>query len=184
LLNRISDHFPVFFSIDYSPKKSPVHSTITYRDFSVNNVNQFVNSLHLEDWANVISCNDPNVALDNFTLTFKANHSKFFAKKERRFNKNIDKKEKWMTKGLLTSRLKKLELSKMCSQTPTPENFTRFKLFCNMYNRLIRISRKIFYEEQLSANKNNLRKTWQILNDALNPNPHCFIDITKATACG
>jgi hypothetical protein len=168
LLNRISDHFPIFFSIDYPKKKSPVHSTVTYCDFSPNNVNQFVNSLHLEDWNNVISCNDPNVALDNFTLTFKANHSAFFTKKERRFNKNIDKKEKWMTKGLLTSRLKKFELSKICSHTPTPDNVTRFKLFRNMYNRLIRISRKMFFEEQLSANKNNLRKTWQILNDALN----------------
>jgi hypothetical protein len=73
-----------------------------------------------------------------------------------------------MTKGLLTSRLKKFKLSKICSHTPTPDNITRFKLFRNMYNRLIRISRKMFFEEQLSANKNNLRKTWQILNDALN----------------
>jgi hypothetical protein len=26
----------------------------------------------------------------------------------------------------------------------------------------------MYYEKQLSANKNDLRKTWQVLNDALN----------------
>jgi hypothetical protein len=168
LLNRISDHFPIFFTINHSLKKPPVHSNITYRDFSDNNVNQFVNSLLLEDWANVLSCNNPNEALDNFISIFKANHSKFFAEKIRRFNKNYDKKEKWMTKGLLISRLKKLELSKICSNSPSPSNTARFKIYRNLYNRLIHLSRKMYYEKQLSANKNDLRKTWQILNDALN----------------
>jgi hypothetical protein len=36
----------------------------------------------------------------------------------------------------------------------------------------------MFYQEQLLANKNNLRKTWQILNDALN-NPKSKQKISK-----
>jgi hypothetical protein len=168
LLSRISDHFPILFTIDSISKNPPCHNVVTYRDFSEHNVRQFVNSLMIEDWNNVLNCNDPNDSLNNFLSIFKAHHTSFFSPKTKRFNKNFDKKEKWMTSGLLVSRLKKLELSKLCSCTPSPENSNRYKSYRNMYNRLVRISRKSYYEEQLTLNKNNLRKTWQILNDALN----------------
>jgi hypothetical protein len=116
----------------------------------------------------VLSCNDPNESLNKFTSIFKAQHSQFFSPRTKRFNKNIDKKEKWMTTGLLVSRLKKLELAKIHSCSPTPVNNDRYKVYRNLYNRLIRISRKMYYEKVLSDNKNNLRKTWQILYEALN----------------
>jgi hypothetical protein len=51
---------------------------------------------------------------------------------------------------------------------PSPVNTTRYKSYRNLFNRLVRLSRKMYYEEQLSANISNLRKTWQILNEALN----------------
>jgi hypothetical protein len=108
LLSRISDHFPVFFTIDRTCKTSPTHDTITFRDFSDNNVRQFNNSLLLVDWNMVLSCNDPNESLNKFTSIFKTQHSQFFSPRTKRFNKNIDKKEKWMTTGLLVSRLKNL----------------------------------------------------------------------------
>jgi hypothetical protein len=167
-MSRISDHFPVFFTIDHLYRNLPVHNLVTLRDFSENNVRRFTNSLLLENWANVFNCNDPNDSLNNFMLTFKNRHSQFFSPRVRRFNKNINKKEKWMTTGLLISRLKKLELAKNCSYMPSPVNTTRYKSYRNLFNRLVRLSRKMYYEEQLSANISNLRKTWQILNEALN----------------
>jgi hypothetical protein len=109
---------------------------------------------------------------------FKARHHEFFSVKVRRFNKNFNKKEKWMTTGLLVFRLKKLEFASICSSTPSPLNTAHYKSYRNLYNRIVRLSRKMFYQEQLLANKNNLWKTWQILNDALN-NPKSKQKISK-----
>jgi hypothetical protein len=106
LLSQISDHFPVFFTIDRTSYTVPSHNVITFHDFSDNNVRQFSNSLLLEDWNSVLSCDDPDQALANFTTIFKNRHKQFFSPRTKRFNKNIDRKEKWMTTGLMTSRLK------------------------------------------------------------------------------
>jgi hypothetical protein len=146
----------------------PVHNLITYRDFSDANMNRFTNSLFLEDWANVLNCNDPNESLNNFMTSFKSKHNEFFSPKTKRFNKNVNKKEKWMTTGLLISRLKKLELSKICSLSPSAVNTNRYKQYRNLYNKTVRLSCKLYYNDELLINKNNLKKTWQILNEALN----------------
>jgi Reverse transcriptase (RNA-dependent DNA polymerase) len=129
---------------------------------------KFINSLVLSDWRDVTECNDPNASFNNFISTFKNSHSKFFLPKTKRFNKNFNKKEKWMTTGLLTSRLNKLELAKKLSLEPSLANSVIYKTYRNMYNRLIRVARKLYFERELLSNVSNLRKTWQILYEALN----------------
>ena len=34
-----------------------------------------------------------------------------------------------------------------------------------MYNRTLRNSKKLYYQNQLEENHNNIKKTWQILHD-------------------
>jgi Reverse transcriptase (RNA-dependent DNA polymerase) len=168
LLSRISDHFPIVFTVNQSKIKSCNHNYVTTRDFSACNVTRFTNSLVLSDWNPVLSCNDSDSALDKFTVTFKTLHEQFFAPKVKRFNKNVNKKEKWMTNGLLKSRLTKLKLAKNCSLNTSVANTSLYKNFRNMYNRLIRLSHKLYFEQELLANSKNLRKTWQLLYEALN----------------
>jgi hypothetical protein len=73
-----------------------------------------------------------------------------------------------MTTRLLVSRLKKLELAKKFSIDPSLVNSALYKNYQNMYNRLIRVARKLYFERELSSNTSNLRKTWQLLYDTLN----------------
>jgi hypothetical protein len=84
-----------------------------------------------------------------------------------KFNKNIHKKEPWITKGILTSRLTKFELEKNHSINPTHGNWTQFKTYRNIYNKVIRASKKQHYCNSLEANSKNLKKTWSILNEVL-----------------
>jgi hypothetical protein len=73
-----------------------------------------------------------------------------------------------MTTQLLISRLKKLELAKKFSIDPSLVNSAQYKTYQNMYNHLIRDARKLYFERELSSNISNLRKTWQLLYEALN----------------
>lgn len=67
----------------------------------------------------------------------------------------------------MVSRRKKLELSAISIKTPTPLNKEKFKNYKNMYNKVIREAKKLYYAQALKENKSNLKKTWEILREAL-----------------
>jgi len=73
-----------------------------------------------------------------------------------------------MTQGLLTSRITKNKLSTLASKIPTALNKQNFVNYRNTYNNLIRAAKKLHFSRALLANTKNLRKTWGILNEALN----------------
>jgi hypothetical protein len=58
-----------------------------------------------------------------------------------------------MTSGLLVSRRTKVNLLKISLVDPSPENKLKFKLYRNLYNKLIRIAKKSDISNKLEANK-------------------------------
>ena len=72
-----------------------------------------------------------------------------------------------MTKGLLKSRLKKLKLVDIKRKNPTEENINRYKRYRNVYNKLIRAAKQLYYKSALEMHKHDLKKSWQILREAL-----------------
>jgi Reverse transcriptase (RNA-dependent DNA polymerase) len=73
-----------------------------------------------------------------------------------------------MTSGLLVSRSNKLKLAKLCFSSPSAINNQNYKNFRNIYNSLIRKSKKLYYANILETNAKNLKKTWSVLNEAIN----------------
>jgi len=73
-----------------------------------------------------------------------------------------------MTQGLLISKTTKNKLSSLASKIPTALNKENFVNYRNAYNNLIRAAKKLHFSRALLANTKNLRKTWGILNEALN----------------
>ena len=48
---------------------------------------------------------------------------------------------------------------------PTIENKDIYTNFRNSYDRILRISKQLYYQNQLEENQNNIKKTWQILHE-------------------
>ena len=111
ITTRISDHFPIVFFRD-TPKNESKPKFITKQDFSDQNVNKFSNLIKNIKWQNVTQELDPNHSFKMFSEQFDTFHSNFFAPKRIKFNQSLHKKEKWMTAGILESRLTKLDLQK------------------------------------------------------------------------
>jgi hypothetical protein len=61
-----------------------------------------------------------------------------------------------------------MDLAKKCFNEPSIDNNLQYKKYRNLYNKLIRISKKTYYEEALNANICNSKKTWDILNEVIN----------------
>jgi hypothetical protein len=141
LVSKISDHFPIFFSLQINKPKAK-HNFVTCRDFSEPNINQFFNQLSITDWSPAINCEDAEASFNNFLKIYNQHHNLFFKPRNPRFNKNVHKIEKWMTTGLLTSRKTKLYLAKICFINPSQQANEKYNNYLNMYNKLVRTSKK------------------------------------------
>ena len=133
IVNRISDHFPIFHVLPLTRPKLPnkfYHS----RDFSANNVATFNNSLQQLGWGEVLDSGDTQQCANIFFSQFTDLFNLHFPLLRKQFNKNFNKIERWMTNGLLNSRRTKLKLCYTSVKIPTTENITKFKMYRNLYN--------------------------------------------------
>lgn len=123
--------------------------------------------LLVADWESTMTCDDPQLAyssmFDTFTNIF--NEQMPIAKikhKEHKHNKL------WLTKGILTSIRYK---NKLYSQTlSNSQQIDQYRKYKNKLNHIMRIAEKQYYKNLLDTNKNDLKKTWKILNKIINKN--------------
>ena len=148
LVSDISDHFFTFASLEPKETKT-VHNIIKYRDFSLTNMNEFRTTLHSINWAHVTSINDVNLSFDEFFATFQNLFDIFFPTKTKKFNKNHMPVNNFMTKGLLTSRNIKNNLHLKYLKNRDPLIYEQYKKYRNLYNKLIRESRRLTVEKKL-----------------------------------
>ena len=73
-----------------------------------------------------------------------------------------------MTKGLLVSRSRKILLHKLSLKNPSPNSIQLYKNFCNTYSRILKASKKIYFQNQLIKHQSDCKKTWEILRKAIN----------------
>ena len=72
-----------------------------------------------------------------------------------------------MTQGLLVSRQSKIKLHKISIQSPNSSNIERYKKFRNLYNTVMRASKKMYFEKNLNLAKKNPKKSWQLIKEAI-----------------
>jgi len=167
VLSKMSDHFPIFLFLNKS-KNSPPSSNILKRDFSQRNIELFKQKLVICEWDDICNIDDTERAYNAFHTKFFNLYNDNFPERAIRFNKNFHKKEPWITAGILVSRRTKNRLAKESFVNPSETNRNNFKQYRNIYNRVIRDAKKAYFHSELIANKNNLKKSWQLLNLALN----------------
>ena len=127
------------------------------------NINQFKEALGALNWQNVLNSNQVDDCYDLFWDDFKSLFDLYLPLTTKKFNKNLHKISDFMTGGLLVSRKRKLELHKLAILNPSQVNLEKYKKFRNLFNSLVRASKKLHYNNQLSANKKNPKKLWDTL---------------------
>jgi len=157
IISDISDHLPNFINVPNYKRKACKNEYTNMRNFSYVNMNGFRENLRNCNWNNVIHNNDVNDSYEIFWNDFSALFDLHFPIKKVKFNKNVHKKNDFMTLGLLTSRNTKNELYK--KTLLNPELFlSHYKKFRNIYNSLIRQSKQIAIDEKFKKFKKNPKK--------------------------
>ena len=180
IIDDISDHFITFLSPKLGKVKSkPQH--VARRIHSSANIANFKTALSNSSWDEVLATNDVESCYTGFWNTYNTLYNHHFPLTKSKFNKNIHKISSFMTKGLLTSRINKLNLQKASILNPTPLNLQLYRDYRNLYNKLVRYSKKLHYESTLSLHANNPKKTWDTLKE-LTTGKHTQIKIDKIVA--
>jgi hypothetical protein len=158
----ISDHLPVFYCCKDLNMQKRAKSRMT-RSFTYENMSAFRDNLRGINWNRVTSKQDVDDALDEFLDTFHTFYELNFPLRKRRFNRNFDRLNGFMTKGLMTSRRQKNVLFNKQIRHPTHENVDGFRRYRNIYNSLLRKSKKLYYDDQINKAKSKPIKLWNIL---------------------
>lgn len=131
-------------------------------------MNRFKNNLSILNWEPLFSFNDTDLAFDYFWDIFNTVFLLHFPEITKTFNKNFHKIQPFMTEGLLTSRLNKNKLHLSLINNPTRENELIYKRYRNIYNTLVRQSKKNHFTAKIENSKNDPKKLWKTLNETLN----------------
>jgi hypothetical protein len=166
ILLDISDHFMNFISMPMSLSNSNpriVENKLT-RDISFINLTNFKNDLGALNWNEVTTLNEVDVCFNAFWDTFSTLFNLHFPLTKFNFNKNRHSKNYFMTTGLLISRARKLELHKKSLIDPARFS-THYREYRNIFNSLIRTSKKLHYDAKFALHAKNPKMIWNLLNE-------------------
>ena len=128
------------------------------------NIEMLLNRLRDLDWTEVANCNGVNTAHSTFHCIF----TKIFniCCPNIRTNANCKSNHKpWLTQGLVNARKKKNNLNKVCLNCGSKEAEMKYKVYKNKLITILRFSEKQYYGSKLVEYVNNLKRTWQLLNE-------------------
>ena len=73
--------------------------------------------------------------------------------------------------GIRNSSINKCRLLRAKILNQTVHNITIYKNYCKVYNKIKRAAKKKYFTESFAQNVNNIKRTWQLLHEALNKKP-------------
>ena len=170
ITSDISDHFITAVSYPDAKNNNKPSATLS-RNFSTANKISFRNTLNALSWTNVYDCDNANLAFNQFFDTFKDFFDIYFPlEPKKRPNKNVSAINDFMTNGLLISRLNKDRLHKKYLTTRSVENLNNYKNYRNIYNSILKASKKLSIGKKLILYKQKPKKVWQIYNELTSGN--------------
>ena len=167
LISDLSDHLPIFYiTMDkLDTKHDPIEQNI--RIINKKTLKKLKDELAKTNWEHITNLENPQEAYDNFMEQFKEIYDTHLPTKKVTLNKINHKKKPWITKGFLISRKKKNILYKRYLKSPSVFNEQKYKKYRNKFNSLKVIAKKNYYQQQLNTAKNNMKKTWSIINELI-----------------
>ena len=163
LVEDLSDHFPVFVFIGKNRSKPKKVPTFEYRKLDTTATDQIRNLLHATDWSPLLSLNiEEQYNFVNNTLKEYINICA--PTKLATIPAKYAIREQWMSKGLLRS---SIHLNKLRKKDIGKSNSIRYKLYRNLYNRLVRIAKANYYATLINKYKGDICQTWKVLNEVI-----------------
>ena len=119
-----------------------------------------------------LHCKNFNKTFDNFVKTTSQIINKHAPLKQLSRKQQKLAKKTWITKGILTSIQKKNIIFQLMLINGNETEKKCFERYSNKLSKLKTLSKKMYFQNELSKCKKKVRKTWEIIKSTL-PNSSC-----------
>jgi hypothetical protein len=164
--NTISDHFPIFISVNLQSVKSASSIDthyIVFRPLSSKGVSSLRNSLSRHDWSFITNTSNVNLDYDNLVSVITNKIDTYLPVK--RVLKHSPNAKPWITNGIRCSCKQKSKLYKLvCLGKYSKEQYASYR---NMLTGIIRRSKIAYYSSAFNKNAKNPKAAWEIINNLI-----------------
>jgi len=170
ILNDMSDHLPIFTFFGKQKRKEKVPLNFTYRPLDDERIFKIQRQLHQMDWSQLDNL-PINNAFESFTNILLKTLDTFAPLKDVTIpHKNIIR-DPWITPALLVSSKKRTKLYKQCIlKDKSDELYCKYVKYRNVFNKMKRLSKSQYYSNLLRKYRDDIRKTWKVLNSIIGSN--------------
>ena len=181
LINDLSDHKTIFTFLNDKSYLVKVDKFIDIEKRDERSMNNFIKELKSEeqyiyDQVDKELTGDPNENYQLLSSRLNAAREKHMPRKRVKYKKKLHNKSKWITNGILRSINNKDKLYKTLIQTDLDNTVlydrlkTEFKDYRASLRKIIRKAQRDYYTQIFNRHKNDIKKTWSLINETLNRN--------------
>ena len=167
MMTDVSDHYPIFHVAKYShPQNNEI--SITRRNYTTRNKDNFMSQLSNIDWANVFQSDSTQRAFSLFHNELRKLHDRCFPLQH--ISKKYNTRKPWLSDALRVSIKKKNKLYRKSVKIKSVYNEMVYKNYRNTLKHLLKAAEKKYYSELILLNKSNSKKMWSIIKNIINRN--------------
>ena len=166
----IADHLPIYITLPYSAENvKHKDKIITKRIYSQENIDAFKNELCNYDWTNILIEEGTNNKYDRFLHVITQLHNIHFPLISMKITRKTETKP-WISKTLVNSIKKKNTMYKNYLKSKSDILLKKYKTYKNKLQTIIRQAEKHYYSTKIEEHRDNISKTWKIMNSVINKN--------------
>ena len=166
----IADHLPVFIMLPHPVcRRQPKNRIEQKRIYSTQNFENFRISFLQTDWSAVYDASNTNEKYSRFLGILNRIHNDCFPLMSIKINPLRESKP-WISPTILNSVKKKNAMYKQYLTSRTPTSLVAYKKYKNKLTTILRQAEKNCYSAKIIEAKDNIAKTWKIINKMTNKN--------------
>ena len=132
------------------------------REYAEANIKKFKSCLSSISFSEVYQSSDPNAAYDTFLDIFLLFYEQCFPNKY--ISVSINKKARWISKGIKTCSRKKRQLLWQYRIKPNQQNKTQLSNYSKLFNKIMKLTQRAQNNYHVKTSKNKPKTIWQIIN--------------------
>jgi hypothetical protein len=136
------------------------------REINEETITKFQISLQNENWEDVYDYGNVNSKFNIFLNIFLLNFENSF----RLVHKKEDIINKWKTNGIRISCKRKRTLYSLVKKSSDERLKLYYKRYCNIFVKVIKEAKKLYYHKLISKSENKIQTTWKIIEKQMAKN--------------
>ena len=168
LKTDITDHYIIFHILSLKVEKSCNDEHKIVLIINSTRTQRYIEKIRNTDWSILESYQKCQTYFSKFLKMFKNIYDDCFPviKVKTQYRNRLP----WLSEGLKLSIKHKNKLYRTSLKHPTEYDISIYKNYRNKLTSLLKIEEKHFYQNQITSNKNDLRKVWAIIKNVINKN--------------